>query len=81
MKRFIIIAVLLAACPLWAGEKEDFQKEVLIYQLQLQNLQLQSQLINKEYPVIEAKLKEAAKRQATLDEKTKKEMADIVKEK
>lgn len=73
MKYFtFVIAILLTACPLLAGEKEDIQKDVQIYQLQLSNFQLNIQLIQNEYPIIEGKLKKAVERLKELDKKESK---------
>ena len=69
MKKLIIIAALLIACPLWAGEKEELQKDIQLYQVQLQNLQLQAKLIEKDYPAIEARLRDAITRLKALEEK------------
>jgi hypothetical protein len=78
MKRIFIVLILLAAFPVFAGEKEDLQKDVSIYQLQLQNIELQTKVMiyqQTNYYQIEAKLKDATEKLKLLEDKDKKPVA------
>jgi hypothetical protein len=59
----------------WAGEKEELQKDALLYQQQLTIMNQQIQLIQFQYPQVEAKLKEATEKLRALENKDKKPVA------
>jgi hypothetical protein len=70
MKKLLCLVLILFPVICFADEKTELQKEIAIFQLQLQNLSMQAQyVIPAQFKEVEAKLKE---KQAEMEKLTNK---------
>jgi hypothetical protein len=69
----LAISCMIIATQARGADKADLQKDVQIYRLAKQNLELQMQVLQRDYPIIEEKLKAA---EAELKQATEKELKD-----
>lgn len=71
MKKIVSILIILLATVSfgWAGEREDLQKDIQIYELQRQNMELQITIIQNEHPKVVANLNAARAKLMEMDKK------------